>query len=340
MLKKVVFFKGQKGNYFTCDGNKIYYPERKLQKELDEKGIKEPFLFVNHVKVVTKGNNHFISGKIVQTRKLDKISIINYIEDKVYDTLIKIYTEDTEFLYVVETSVGEENVIKILADTGKGIEEYVAVCDDGYNKTGFLKGLLKNWSQGTKKLDILIYSDIAKTRDLAKDAIEIDDDETLFLGAYLRLKGLSNRKASKEFEIINHKYVRNDNVVCFRTKDMWYFDSLNFTPYLEELPVRTAISVDKIDGYIEENMLTFKDVEEEVVDKRVYLSEDNYYNIPLININVIDYYALQSEDVKFMIEDCKNTLEDIRKEVGRNATRTNASVLSKLTKRKVLGLDD
>lgn len=340
MLKKVVFFKGQKGNYFTCDGNKIYYPERKLQKELDEKKITEPLVFVKHIKVITKSGNYFISGKIVQTKPLDKLSIMNYIDDKNYDKLIKIFTAKTECLYAVETSVGEENIIKILADTGNGIEEFVSVCDDGYNKTGFLRGLLKNWAQGTKKLDILIYSDIVKTRELAKDAIEIDKDETLFLGAYLRLKGLLDKKPSLDFEIINNKYVKNKNVVCFRTKDMWYFDSLNFTPYLDELLVRTPISVDEIDAYIEENMLTYKNVEDEVVDKKVYITEENYYNIPLVNINVVDYYALQSADLKGVIKECKETLEDIRKEVGRNATRTNASVISKLTRRKVLGLDE
>lgn len=340
MLKKVVFFKGQKGNYFTCDGNKIYYPERKLQKELDEKKITEPLVFVKHIKVVTKSGNYFISGKIVQTKPLDKLSIMNYIAGKNYDKLIKIFTEKTECLYAVETSVGEENIIKILADTGNGIEEFVSVCDDGYNKTGFLRGLLKNWAQGTKKLDILIYSDIVKTRELAKDAIEIDKDETLFLGAYLRLKGLLDKKPSLDFEIINNKYVKNKNVVCFRTKDMWYFDSLNFTPYLDEISVRTPISVDAIDAYIEENMLTYKNVEDEVVDKKVYITEENYYNIPLVNINVVDYYALQSADLKDIIKECKETLEDIRKEVGRNATRTNAIVISKLTRRKVLGLDE
>lgn len=340
MLKKVVFFKGQKGNYFTCDGNKIYYPERKLQKELDEKKITEPLVFVKHIKVVTKSGNYFISGKIVQTKPLDKLSIMNYIAGKNYDKLIKIFTEKTECLYVVETSVGEENIIKILADTGNGIEEFVSVCDDGYNKTGFLRGLLKNWAQGTKKLDILIYSDIVKTRELAKDAIEIDKDETLFLGAYLRLKGLLDKKPSLDFEIINNKYVKNKNVVCFRTKDMWYFDSLNFTPYLDEISVRTPISVDAIDAYIEENMLTYKNVDDEVVDKKVYITEENYYNIPLVNINVVDYYALQSADLKDIIKECKETLEDIRKEVGRNATRTNAIVISKLTRRKVLGLDE
>ena len=340
MLKKVVFFKGQKGNYFTCDGDKIYYPEHKLQKELDERKITEPFVFVKQIKVVTKSGNHFISGKIVQTKPLDKLSIMNYIEGKEYDKLIKIFTDKTEFLYAVETTVEEENIIKILADTGNGIEEYVSVCDDGYNKTGFLRGLLKTWTQGTKKLDVLIYSDIVKTRELAKDAIEIDKDEILFLGAYLRLKGLMDKKPSLDFEIINNKYVRNKNVVCFRTQDMWYFDSLNFTPYLGEILVRSPISVDKIDAYIEENMLTYKNVEDEVVDKKVYITEENYYNVPLVNINVIDYYALQSEDLKGIINECKETLEDIRKEVGRNATRTSASVVSKLTKRKVLGLDE
>ena len=44
----------QKGNYFTCDGDKIYYPEHKLQKELDERKITEPFVFVKQIKVVTK----------------------------------------------------------------------------------------------------------------------------------------------------------------------------------------------------------------------------------------------------------------------------------------------
>ena len=77
-----------------------------------------------------------------------------------------------------------------------------------------------------------------------------------------------------------------------------------------------------------------------IVDKKVYITEENYYNVPLVNINVIDYYALQSDDLKEIIKECKETLEDIRKEVGRNATRTSASVVSKLTRRKVLGLDE
>ena len=149
-----------------------------------------------------------------------------------------------------------------------------------------------------------------------------------------------DKKPSLDFEIINNKYVRNKNVVCFRTQDMWYFDSLNFTPYLGEILVRSPISVDKIDAYIEENMLTYKNVEDEVVDKKVYITEENYYNVPLVNINVIDYYALQSDDLKEIIKECKETLEDIRKEVGRNATRTSAKVVSKLTRRKVLGLDE
>ena len=178
---------------------------------------------------------------------------------------------------------------------------------------------------------------VSKTADLLK---LLNKDEILFLGAYLRLKGLMDKKPSLDFEIINNKYVRNKNVVCFRTQDMWYFDSLNFTPYLGEILVRSPISVDKIDAYIEENMLTYKNVEDEVVDKKVYITEENYYNVPLVNINVIDYYALQSEDLKGIIKECKETLEDIRKEVGRNATRTSASVVSKLTRRKVLGLDE
>lgn len=331
-MNKIVFLRGQKGNYFTCDGDKIYYPERSLQSEIG--ASTEPFIFVDKVTVINKGNNHFIKGRIKHTKPLEKLAIMDYILENDYTQLIKIFTEKTECLYAVENT-GDYDIIKILADTGDGIEDYIAVVDDGYNKTGFLRGLLKNWSRGTKKLDILIYSDLVKTRELAKDAIKLDANEALFLGAYLRLK-----TKKKDCYFINDTYVRSGNVVCFRTKDLWYFDSMNFIPYLKgDEPVIKPLSQNEIEKYIEDNMLAYRPCDDEIIYKRVYMSDDSYYSLPLVNINVVDYYSLKTDEVKDMIEDCKCSLESVRREAGRNATRTNATFLSKLTKRQVLELD-
>lgn len=339
MLNNVVLIKGKEENYYTCDGIKIYYPEYTLQEEIDKKNITEPFIFIKDVEVMNKGKSNFIKGTIAKAKSLNKLDIINYIENDTYEQLIKIYTDDLECLYAVRQ--GDYcNIIEILADIGNGIEKFISIQDNGKNKIGFLRGLLKVWTKGTKKIDILLYQDEARTRTIARDAIELDENEALFLGAYLRLKTLYGKKRNKVFEFIDNKYVRYGNIVCFRTEDMWYFDSLNFIPYLGYEVESTVLDIDKIEQFIIDNMLTYSFDDEEIIVQNIRINCNTSYNIRLININVVDYYSLQTEELKELIRDCKEELEIDRKELGRNATRSNASLVSKLAIRNVIGLDE
>lgn len=340
MLKKTVLIRGQEGNYFTSDGDIMIYPEHKLQSLIDSENITEPFLFLTNVRVEKKGKTGFINGKIRQTKPLEKIEIIDYIGSSEYQQLIKIFTPHVECLYCVEITE-DRTYIKLVADIGNGLEEFVSIEDDGVNKTGFLKGLLRTWVKGTKKVDILLYQDEAKTREIAKDAVVIDEDEALYLGAYLRLKNLVTKRVkdfSTEFEVFDNKYVRYGKTVCFRTEDMWYFDALNIIPFITYTS-KYVIDKEKIDEYITDNMLIYSNIESETVYKTIELSDINTFNIELVNIKALDYYNLQTEEIKGIIEDCKYKLEDLRRDVGRNATRNSAVLLRNLGIRNVIGLD-
>lgn len=341
MLKKTVLIRGQEKNYFTSDGDIMIYPEHRLQGLIDSENITEPFLFLTNVRLEKKGKTGFINGNIRQTKPLDKLEIIDYISNKEYQQLIKIITPQVECLYCVEVT-DKATYIKLLADIGNGLEEFVSIEDNGVNKTGFLKGLLRTWVKGTKKVDVLLYQDEARTREIAKEAVRIDADEALYLGAYLRLKNLVTKRvkdSSIEFEVFDNKYVRYGNTVCFRTEDMWYFDALNIIPFIT-CTNKYVLDKEKIDEYIVENMLIYSNIESETVYKTIELSNINTFNIELVNIKALDYYNLQTEEIKGIIEECKYKLEDLRRDVGRNATRNSAALLKNLGIRNVIGLDE
>lgn len=339
MSKKLVLIRGVKGNYFTSDGVKIYYPEHKLQKEIEKGAIKEPFIFLKDIKIKEKGTTCFINGIIERTKKLSPIEIMDYIKEKEYSQLLRISTDDMDFVYAIKKEIGKCDKIMLLADIGNGLEAFNSIKDNGKNNTRFLKVIATSWVRGLKKVDIMLYQDIAKIREYAKEAIEIDKEESIYLGAYLLLKNIVEKGKKEDIFLVDNKYVRLGNVVCFRTRETWYMDSMNFIPYLGYNIKEEKLDVELLENYIIENMLTYKKEENEIISKRVYVTDTTYYDINLMNIYIIDYYTLIESSYKSKIEECKKELEEVRKKVGKNVTRTNVTILQNLNIRNVLELN-